>query len=736
MDEKSESLTMTSSVTRKELLFGLATLTLTLCFFTPLKIYFSNTEEFFTTGRSFAVLSLLLGAGLFVVLSLLFVFQPGSCRRFVLTLAAFFTTALWVQGNLFVWNYGVLDGSALEWHFLHWRGLVDLGLWPGLCLVFLWLGLKKKQRFITLLAVLLFLQGATTLLDCNAYRNELPLQEGEVQEKAIHMNSQFAFSSTRTVIMIVLDAYQSDVFNQYLEENPDYANALPGFIYYPDALTEAFFTEFSIPTLLTGKPLYRQFFPTLASYQEHLNRELMTGSIPALMKEEGYHVGIYTTYAHRYYPPAVYGEIADNYSDTEAMAPHSAGEMRQLVIAATFRLAPHSLKKWIHDRWMLEPSLEQDRQQFHYNLQKDMRIATDQPCFKYYHLQGIHPPQVIDGKAQKKLERGPTMEIAQEINSALALFMKKLQDLKIYDSADIFILGDHGLFWDSPQIEFGRYDQEGIAREPVLDIFVKKPRALPLLLYKQAGAQDAFHEDLRPVSLLDLMPTLAERCLWDKHEDWTGISLLEEHKDTSRSRRFFSSDYAKRTSAPLYEFIIEGFSWHSASWCYTGNVWQNGKTKRIPLDNYRPGTELSFGHQGSALQYLDTHWLTGDGFHMPSLSGARISLPLDQSSSNLMLSLELAPAENHQADKQTLSVLFNDVSAAELEVTEKNNFILPLPRLDHWNKALAPPKRSLSPSSPWRALPPPLSERRAEIRLLPSREGMKVYSLKLDLKEE
>ncbi|NIO41950.1 MAG: hypothetical protein GTO41_18345, partial [Burkholderiales bacterium] len=50
---------------------------------------------------------------------------------------------VWLQGNILVWDYGVLDGRNIDWISGAWRGVLDIAIW---CLV-LGVALAVYERF-------------------------------------------------------------------------------------------------------------------------------------------------------------------------------------------------------------------------------------------------------------------------------------------------------------------------------------------------------------------------------------------------------------------------------------------------------------------------------------------------------------------------------------------------------------------------------------------------------------
>lgn len=736
---------------RTDVLLAAAVLALTVFFFVPYDIYLNNMEEFFTGKAVFARYLLLCGAGAWAGLSLAVLGAGRRARVFLLPFLAFLSLAIWTQVNILNWDYGVLDGSALTWRLFERRSVIDAGVWLLLFLVIVIPAVKKKFSCRTLFIILALMQAGGLFIAYLGHKTTAPETGLAAEEVSISLENQFAFSSERNLIILVLDAYQTDVFNEYIERHPEYKELLPGFTYYPDAVAENYFTGFSIPSILTGHIMARPLFPSVATYRRVMNDALLNDSIPALLKKEDYYVGVYTSYAHRYYPPEIYQHIADNYSREEVFTPHYAGEMRRLMAVALFRIVPHALKKLVHERFLLGDVFEQDRDVFMHGIRHSMRIGTNVPCFKYYHLQGIHAPQVIEGEVLNWLERSSTMRITELVNGMLAMFVSGLQRLNIYDTSDILVIADHGLYWDAADIEYGQYEDAMTHAGMPLDIFVKKPRALPLILFKPAHAEGAMTISSAPVALCDIFPTVLEIAGIEHKNSYEGIPLQHAEEGNARVRRYFPNEYRRRLSNPIYEFLISGFSWSRNSWTYTGNVYASGAVERIPLDNYHLGTQLTFGRFGTANQYLVENWLPQDNAHRIDGLSASLSLPLADVAPGMTLHVEVAPAPGKASEEtQSLRLYVNDNEAGVFTVAERQTLRVDIPYNPAW-RDIEPPVRPVVPAStPWLSQPPPLSDMRATIRFsiqdarlshAPDMQhekeplGLDVYSLRIDAAE-
>ena len=108
---------------------------LTLFFFGPTHLYFTNIVEY---SSSFSeICPVLVGLSLLCTLVLTALLAPmkPSLHRKVLSLVFVVSLLLWLQGNVLVWNYGPLDGREIDWSANRVYGLIDGGIWVFLLII-------------------------------------------------------------------------------------------------------------------------------------------------------------------------------------------------------------------------------------------------------------------------------------------------------------------------------------------------------------------------------------------------------------------------------------------------------------------------------------------------------------------------------------------------------------------------------------------------------------------------
>ena len=75
----------------------------------------------------------------------------------------------------------------------------------------------------------------------------------DVSELSVDVSALSNFSREENVLHIVFDGYQSDLFQDIIENDSRIASGLDGFLYFPDSLTASEVTQLSFAAFLTGR---------------------------------------------------------------------------------------------------------------------------------------------------------------------------------------------------------------------------------------------------------------------------------------------------------------------------------------------------------------------------------------------------------------------------------------------------------------------------------------------------
>jgi len=572
-----------------------ALFSLTIGFFGPARIYFSNADEFaYGFGSLFPFLAALVLAVMGASILLLKVIPQAPSEKL---LGIFLATAvlLWLQGNFLVWNYGLLDGHDIEWSKKMYLGLIDTPLWILLLLLaFLYSPIVKKiARPLSLILIIAQLINILIIVVPNA-------RNAGMQFYSFDESRKFSFSSSRNVIIVVLDTFQTDIFQELLNDNRYYEKVFSGFTYFRNSLSGSPSTRSAIPEILTS-----QQYDNSIPITDFLEKTYSGNSLPLLLKKNEYRCDIFPMgnvaigmYLNR--------NLASNLKDR---FPPSFKDAAFLMDLSLFRQMPHFVKIMIYNRqsWLLSRLLknsEPDRRRFRKAAKKmratllpdqlftesmtqEAKVDSRQPVFKYYHLRGIHPPLRMNDSCQlerMEFNRSNYKRQAKGLMKLMATFLAKLKQIDAFRHSLIFIVGDHGPGnWGLNELNLDALGMALPKTPPVPGLLRIKTGALPLMLVKPAddpGEKPLVISDA-PVCLSDIPATVAAEV--GLKANFAGRPIFSVGTTENRLRRHLHYDgfgnNKKGFMEPMSEYWVRGFSWLDKAWQISPNIfipnWKN-----------------------------------------------------------------------------------------------------------------------------------------------------------------
>lgn len=576
-------------------------ITFSLLVFLPLEVFTSNVSEFAIDVRG--LLTFLLASWLFstIVAILALLAIPIAFRYRVASLFLALGFLVWLQGNFLTWNYGPLDGSDIDWASQTSKGFIDSTIWvAGLAVAVAFPAALVRACYP--LAVLLVLFQSVFVFAKLDFAGTSDSESGK-RAFTIDYEQQYRFSKSTNVILIVLDAYQSDVFEEIIASDARYSEFFSGFTYFRNSLAGGNYTEVAIPALLTG-----QVYDNSEEREVFLRRAFLEHGLTTRLKEYDVQVEIYPWVGWGnesiYFDERIASNltrVATNDDPPPIFTEQNAKEAIHLIDLALFRAAPHFLKRYIHNdyRWfigffashMVPDNVKQvvsteDRFQIHtfVNGSDTFSADVDGPVFKYFHFKGAHSPLTVDRNLEFSANVFPFSRenyIFQAKANLLALeqFFARLKLMGIYDSSIIAIVGDHGS-GDSPEmyiVEPGEsvkpYPLAGTRRNFLRD----KARAIPLTLFKRSRQDGPLVVSDAPVALTDLPSTiLREVGLSDAS---AGRSMFEFDASDSRVRYHSAFEFRPNKQAYVDEitlYRVSGSGWDNDSWSVEGILTKGG----------------------------------------------------------------------------------------------------------------------------------------------------------------
>ena len=568
-------------------------LSLTLAVCLPGQLFLANATEFpMAFGDVLPSLLALAVAGTTVVAVLLLAVPKGTVRQVGLATVFAIGCLAWVQSHL-PWPYGIADGHVIDWT-AHWSdALLDTTMWGAGILAAVW-----WRRGLTH-----GVAGASLILAA-VQVSALSIQAAEtphrwIDDVTFDDSGRFTFSPDRNVIILVLDTFQTDLFQELLDDDPALIERFPGFTYFRNAISGYPTTAAAIPLILSGR-----YYDNTESFQRFVRTTYRTASLPQALTVAGFDV----YYHNLYFWPSLYAD------ETIATHVRSKGVLRydplardramRLLAFGAFRYLPQPGKRLVEARIaglvaprqpaksepaapalatlqpgpapLSEPPLPGDGP-FFQQMAHGAATTSARPAFKYFHLWGLHPPLTHD-EALTPLNAPYTRDNAlQQARGLLRLvdrFISTITKLQIYDRATIAILGDHGTAFDLRLVPVDPSSRTHPTARPVP---TKRVFALPLMLFKRPGDRGPMLVSDAAVTLGDVPRTVMEAL--GLTSDFPGTSMFARDILPRRSRRvLFYSPGALRLSddffPPLREFNVSGFSWLEESWRQTGRVFR------------------------------------------------------------------------------------------------------------------------------------------------------------------
>ncbi len=601
--------TTTSRNTSIPILFSVSTFVLTLVLFTPARIFIGNVMEFSSLFHESVLLFLAVSLGVILVL---FAVAYGVSRReptrraivSVLSAAAF---AMWVQGNLFLWQYGVLDGKDIDWDAVLYYGFIDAAFW-SVVMTFAILKAGLVSRFAGFINLFLIV---VQLLSVTVSWISMPKDQDFKQQES-DADTRFLFSEHVNVIVLVLDTFQSDFFPDIVAGDAELKAFFDGFTYFRNALAGSDGTIVSVPNMLTASN-----YDNSVPYLEYVKNSFLGSSLPKTLKEYSFRVDFDPMLKY-----TVYTDFSGIPPSGRKLKDWGAFFREQALIAdlALFRNAPHFVKESIYNRqrWFISSLWGRRRDagkaddasevsergasefssmtywrelanlkvfndwnrdpRFIETFLRSSGIMENTDAFKFYHLKAIHLPLIMNEELdyeEMQPSRANMLRQGTGMLKIAATLLERLRQLGVYDNSLIFIVGDHGSGVGDAKINVTPYGDSFNTRGPYKGNFQSfKAIGIPLILVKRMRATGELRISDAPVTLGDIPQTVVEELGLEAGFPGKSMFGMEDNEERERIyRAFVGPQEDVEYLAPLYEYAVDGFSWDDTSWRETGNIY-------------------------------------------------------------------------------------------------------------------------------------------------------------------
>ena len=418
------------------------------CIFSPIDVYYANADEFwFSLGQMLSV-CLIVFFLVFVLLALFFFiigrlkFSQGIMAFFLMLFVYFY-----IQGNYIPRNYGVMNGTEIEWNRFTGYAAASI-ITACVCMVVFLVILRRIKDKVVLLVkgvvlfvILIQVVTITTLI----IRNGITPARGT---RVTTTKDILDFSSDKNIIVVLLDTYDGDDLNYLLENDyQNQADIFENFTYYKDSLGAYPTTKCALPHILTGR-WYQNDVP----YTKYVEQSYIDNEIYSAFRANDYSLGMYTNSG--FLSPDI--TLYENIEIGRYRISNKVSFAKKILKIISFNYMPHQAKRYfVYDTAELsslkkattdDPVYSEKTLKFKKNyLDKGIKITRQGNLLKLIHLDGVHTPYNFDENLIKNRSKDYTSyDEAAGCNELLKELFHDLMDHDIYDSSTIIIMADHG----------------------------------------------------------------------------------------------------------------------------------------------------------------------------------------------------------------------------------------------------------------------------------------------------
>jgi hypothetical protein len=534
----------------------------------PLALFVNNSSE---VGASiFSVLKLCMvpaAAALLLTVALLKMLSLRY-KKVVINVIASISILIWLQANVLVWDYGLLDGKAINWQNFQYQGWVDIAVWLLVSGLFFMLYKKQAKGIPQVAVALLLVQVITLTISLIEEKDELVITRP--QSSVAELEKIHQFSTQQNVIHLLVDGFQADVFDFLMQDeqvSSKYQSAFQGFTFYKENLGTFPYTRFAMPSFISGA-----IYKNKQAKEEFISQQMRGQNILNAAKNNGFALDIAAS--GNYFVNQYANTKVDHLYALDAGLAHSPElvDALRFIDLSIFRSSPQILKKSIYNdqQWFFSALIEKNKEikyryfkhtAFMLGWVDAMEVIREEPVYKYIHIMNTHNPMVVDarcryaGKVLGTTRETLTMQSKCTMDT-LSLFLDELKAKGIYETSLIIIHGDHG-GW------VGNLEQTG---EIIFDTGVAAPHwlaslASPLLAIKLPNEKSAYQVSDKLTSLQQLPATIAD--ILQFKESFPLTSIYKEELDPAKQRFFnfygwqrdaWETDY----TGPIQVFSITG----------------------------------------------------------------------------------------------------------------------------------------------------------------------------------
>jgi len=493
--------------------------------FGPIEFYFSNIYNVWYDLYNILPICVVMFVLLFFALCVIGIIlgKESKADRLYIYVLSVLTICLYIQGTFIKIPYGEMNGETIEWDKYAGDELKSSIVWLALIAIAIIIYRKKQNQKMfsvlkTIMICLIVIQFislviiGTTGEGFKAKKSMRP-----VDEKA------FTYSKDENFIILVLDTFDSRVFEDYILDGNEQkaASQYEDFTYYRNTMGMFTLTNYAFPHIVTGEKYLGDMY-----YGEYIEHAYEKSPLIDRLLEENWSIRIHTDQPL----PEEGKSYFDNAKEVTYAVSDSAGMMKGVYKLVFFKYLPTALKKYVYYPYEYlegykavktidglsanECSYTEDDwdNKAFYDSLGTITVEGDAKSCQIYHIKGLHALRNLDSNLQYISDSEELYSLEQEaavVSDIVATWLEELKKNDAYDNSTIIIMADHG------SVEY-------VSEE---DNFAQ----CPLLMIKAKGEQHEFAISEAPVSYDDLQNIYSLLLSGDDGETSIEKAIVEEN---------------------------------------------------------------------------------------------------------------------------------------------------------------------------------------------------------------
>ena len=470
---------------------------------------------------------------------------------------------VYLQGNFFLWDYGALDGSAVDWDSNYWLGVMEIIIYVGL-FISCFLGRAFLAKSIWKIVGIGFLFQTVTIVTIASTSPEIL---NHTEEK-MDSSGMYSFSKEKNIVVILLDSFSPGSLEALLESDLRYwQRRLKDFIFFNDSLSNYPTTRLAVPAILSSR-IYENDISLLSYMKTSLGKH----SLPVQLNEIGYRADVMSLPEYCRHLEGINCFTRGEMAVPERLEHQETLQVLDLVL---YRHASHFLKSQIYDDdvWFLQAKFVKEipgNRKHYYDIKLAEKFKllismsnSEKPTFKFLHLHLPHTPEQRDSDCNYMKTPPPDWDFRKSVISQSACSLNlalgiidNIREVGAYKSSMIVVLSDHGSHFGIGE----KYDEV-----PTKNFF----KSSALFMVKDFNADKPFSISSAPVQISDLAQTINSRIEYKLK--FQGESVFNLEKTVQRQRFYYdfnwdNLEFRWGVIPNLVKFSVSGSARDASNW--------------------------------------------------------------------------------------------------------------------------------------------------------------------------